>query len=371
MSASGGVCHVMLAMDVAMSIDLARAEALLDEAREELGAERATRPNISDRYRVPEFIAYSPAPLRIRQSCRGVEVGSWRTASSVEVTLFDFGAASVVYRIEMGARADSDGLLREAASLGEALRDHAGLREDARARVLGLCAAIGEAMQRPELGEPVEDYAVFVLSPGAGGASAALERDPGLVASVLRGEAGRLSEQEVREATGSRLSYTVADAIVVDWSTAIVVDDRPEDVLAVLEFCNVELLEMRLLDERLDRSLEAGYDSIVHRRWWKRLFMGQSREMRRLSAMQTDAALMFEGVNNAIKLVGDQYLARVYRATAARMGVPEWQSSVRRKLSTLESIFDRVAEAGSTVRMEILEWIIVLLILFEVVMSFV
>ena len=56
--------------------------------------------------------------------------------------------------------------------------------------------------------------------------------------------------------------------------------------------------------------------------WWKgrRAFLGgiSARHLSRLATLQTDSALLFEGVNNALKLVGDQYLARVYRAVSQR-----------------------------------------------------
>lgn len=353
-----GTCHIFLAFDVATSVDLTQAAGLLYN--------QATRPNVTTRFRAPEFIAYQPAPLRVTQTCATLPVGPWSVTSTVEITVFDFGAASVEYQIPVS------GPLSALADLSELLSGNAALREDARARVAALVETIAPALQRPEVSTAVEDYAVFVLDPAStpGDLEAALLAHAPTIARVLRGGQS-LSDQEIRDAMSARLSFTRSDAVVVDWSSAFVIDADPTDVLTILEFANIELLEMRLLDDRLDRTLTVFYDTLNRPSWWKRVLSGGSRDLRRLAAMQTESALMFEGVNNAIKLVGDQYLARLYRAAAARMGVPEWQASVRRKLSTLESIHSKVADHGAAFRMEALEWTIVVLILFEVVMSFI
>ncbi len=353
-----GMCHIFLAFDVATSVDLTIAAGLLSN--------QATRPNVSARFRAPEFIAYEPAPLRVTQACGAINVGAWGVQPSVDITVFDFGAASVEYHIPL------DGPLSGLATLSDLLATHAGIREDARARLATLVQTITPALQRPSLSEAIEDYAVFALDPASvtGDPDAALLAHAPTIARIFRG-GDSLSDQEVKDATGARLSFTRRDAAVVDWSAAVVIDADPADVLTILEFANIELLEMRLLDDRLDRTLAVFYETFSRRHWWRRILSGGSRDLRRLAAMQTDAALMFEGVNNAIKLVGDQYLARLYRAASARMGVPEWQTSVRRKLATLESIHSKVADHGAAFRMEALEWTIVILILFEVVMSLV
>jgi hypothetical protein len=44
---------------------------------------------------------------------------------------------------------------------------------------------------------------------------------------------------------------------IVDWDAAFVLDPDPEDVRAVLEFANVQLLEMRWLDLQLDDAIGA------------------------------------------------------------------------------------------------------------------
>ena len=85
--------------------------------------------------------------------------------------------------------------------------------------------------------------------------------------------------------------------------------------------------------------------------------------------MQVDGALLFERVSNAPKLLGDQYLARVYRLAAQRFYLAEWNAGILRKLDVLESIFKQVHERAASRRLEVLEWIIILLILLEIIMA--
>ena len=42
----------------------------------------------------------------------------------------------------------------------------------------------------------------------------------------------------------------------------LLVDREGDDVRAVLEFANVELFEMRYLEQRLDRALDQAYETL-------------------------------------------------------------------------------------------------------------
>jgi uncharacterized Rmd1/YagE family protein len=55
-------------------------------------------------------------------------------------------------------------------------------------------------------------------------------------------------------------------------------------------------------------------------------------------------------------------LARVYRLVNRRFHLDEWDSSILRKLETLESIYEKISDQATNRRMEILEWVIIVLI---------
>ena len=81
------------------------------------------------------------------------------------------------------------------------------------------------------------------------------------IAQLLRAERQVLSPQEVSDAMAYQMSYSSADVAIVDWNAALLVDRAGDDVRAVLEFANVELLEMRHLDRRLDDALDRAYEA--------------------------------------------------------------------------------------------------------------
>ena len=80
--------------------------------------------------------------------------------------------------------------------------------------------------------------------------------------------------------------------------------------------------------------------------------------------------MLFERVTNTLKLLGDQYLARVYRLASQRFHLEAWDASIMRKLQTLESIYGKMTDRATTQRMEVLEWIIIVLITISIAVSF-
>ena len=64
-------------------------------------------------------------------------------------------------------------------------------------------------------------------------------------------------------------------------------------------------------------------------------------------------------------------IERVYRAASQRFRLHEWNSTLLRKLETIENIYDKVHDQSTELRMEVLEWIIVVLIAIELVLPFV
>jgi hypothetical protein len=139
----------------------------------------------------------------------------------------------------------------------------------------------------------------------------------------------------------------------------------------VLEFANVELLEMRILDEQLDTALDKGYEALTRTPRLVPLPGVHDQDTTYIAQLQVDGALLFERVTNTLKLLGDQYLARVYRLAAQRFHLEDWDASILRKLDTLESLYDKMSNRATTRRMEVLEWIIIVLIALSIAVSFV
>lgn len=411
-----GTAHVFFAFDVAQAIDLERAEALL-KSRGDVGQERET---IRVTRRAPAALGYQSRPLKIAHRVQPLSIAGFSTDTTCEVLVFDFGAMSVSFKIPlavMGAEFTSN-RLEPLVPLGSELWDHASLLAEARAVVARTVELLNAQpgtdeqaiMTRASIDAAVEDYVVYelhrqILGEPAGDSERADAKSRVLahartLARVLRAERGLMSTEEVEEALSCVACYSPDDAVVVDWNAAVVVvpgepnsrdeavatradaaESDAEDVLAVLEYANVELLEMRALDDRLDRSVDQAYASVsmgdtrAPRIGLRDLLGGfaglGTSTMRHVARMQMDSAALFEGVNNAIKLVGDQYLARVYRLAVRRFHLTERDEAIERKLRTLESLYEKLASDAAARRMEILEWIVIVLIAVSIVLPLV
>lgn len=355
-----GICYAIFAYDAARSIDLDAAERRVLE-----GTQRET---IKHRRRAPSYFEYQPPPLRVTQETEVLKIGKFATRPSVDLMVYDFGAVAVIYALPL------DGEFASLLDLSAELYDNEFLLADSRQRAGHLINALGDSAAQANLAPVVEDYLIFHIK------SFEPPFDAGRfcpehgrrIAQILRAEEQILSDQEVDDALAARISFSADDVTVVDWNAALLVDREGDDVRAVLEFANVELLEMRYLDQKLDRALDAAYETLSKRSWTLARLAGYyGADLRRVAELQVDNALLFEGVNNTLKLLGDQYLARLYRLINRRFHLDEWDTSILRKLETLESIYEKISNQAANRRMEILEWVIIILIAFSIALEFV
>jgi hypothetical protein len=356
-----GVAYVQFAYDVGLAIGLDAAEKSVTAMTE--------RAPIRHQRRAPKYFEFQPYPLRVTQTSPVQTIGEkWKTLPSVETVVYDFGAVSVTYQIPLSGNFSS------LARLSELLYDNETLLADSRRLVEELIKTIHPSVNRPQISAFYEDYVVFQIRAfdDHGAHARLLAEAPTMVAQVLRADEDLHSEQEVADALSVQVSYGSEDLTLIDWVAAIVFDPAADDTRAVLEFATVQLLELRHLDHQLDSALERYYDALTHSpKGPFSLFTKADDKLREIGQLQVESALLFENINNAIKLLGDQYLARLYQQAARRYHLNAWDKSIQRKLKTLESIYDKMESALSSARLEFLEWIVILLIAFEVVMPFI
>jgi hypothetical protein len=377
-----GVALISFAYDVGLAIDLDRAQHLLSTPDRKIERE-SLRVQGKDRPRAPDHFEFRPEPLRVERPAQPIDLGhGFQTEPIVELTLYDFGGVAVTYRLPIPATPE------RWLQLAETLYENQPLLNASKVAAEESLRAINAAVRRPLFAPIVEDYVIYHVRKGEGlppGVnSTELNR---FLARILRAEGQALSDQQTDEALAGALSYSDRDVTHIDWNAAIVVSEKAEDIISVLEYANMELAELRFMDDRLDTMLESAYEAQLPadarpsrksaaetrneselRELFNRGLTSRS-ALRRLAAMQMDSALMFEGINNALKLLGDQYLARVYQSAARRLHLPDWDASVLRKISILEGLYQKASDRQTNRRMEILEWIIILLIAFEIVMG--
>jgi hypothetical protein len=351
-----GTCYALFAYDIGHSINLTDAERRIAAGTERGRLRRKTR--------APQYFEYRPAPLRLVQEGSSFDVSGYRASPSVEVMVYDFGALTITYRFPI------DGPFDRLLDLSESLYENEQLLAESRTRVERLVQALKPAIERPSIADDVEDYVIFSIESYLPEEPPWRTSDEQGLAHLLRADRTPFSEQEVADAVSCRISFGREDAALIDWHSAVLFGKETDDVRAVLEFANVELLEMRILDEKLDRALDEGYEALSRQPRLLSLPGSYERDTTRIAQLQVDGALLFEHVTNTLKLLGDQYLARVYRLVSQRFHLEAWDASILRKLQTLESIYGKMSDRAGNKRMELLEWIIIVLIAVSIAVSF-
>lgn len=358
-----GRLHVYVAFDWGEEIDLARARqqgagVVLDMMR---------RP------RTPASFGYRPPPLRFPLGPVVIAMPglAGTPIRSAEATVFDFGGVSVALQLPFAATRRE---LRElAARLAEPATALA-VMHTARAILEPLYHKLLPAIAQPAWRDNFwEEYFVFQFPPHPAAApEALLGEHASWLAGLLRQEDEPLSDQEIAEALRYTLRYGPADVFVPDWGAAVLVDEEgaSDETLLAVEFANLQLLELRHIDERLDGVLSQA-DALLRKaaRSWLPLVRAHAGPLRQLGELKVEANGLFERAGHALKLVGDQYLARAYRLLAARFHLPEWEGDIRRKLEVLEGVYEVMSNQAAHFRMEFLELVVVLLILLEVVLT--
>lgn len=347
-----GTLHVFVAFDWGDEI-------LMEKIAQLVPASVVVLPR---RRRTPSSISYHPAPLRLTLEPVDItlpQIGATRAEAGL--TLFDFGAVSFSLRAPFSLT--RDGLLE----LAGALADPGPLLQKAWNTLLPLHKHLLPAIHDPSWQADLsEEYFVFQFPCRAVDEGAQEE----FIASLVHLENTALSSDERREATRLQLAYSPHDLFVPDWAAAVLFDEDCDETLQVIEFANLQLLEFRHIDNRLDDSLQvAGRTLQPLTRSYLPFWRGYSQPLRRMGSLKIEANDLFERTGNALKLVGDPYLARVYRLLATRFHLETWEESIRRKLEVLEGVYQVVSDQASHFRTEFLEVLVVLLILVEIVLA--
>jgi hypothetical protein len=352
-----GACIALFAFDVAPHIDLQGCERRVAAATH--------RQKITKRRRALEYFEYRPAPLVISLNANPVRIGSRQSRVSADVVIYDFGAVTTAYTIPFA------GSLRELITLSGEIYGSEDLPREARQLVVDLLGLLQDGTRELAIADIVEDYVIFhieefenTLTPHDLSTLHASQ-----VAQIIRAEAEALSEQETSDAVAVRIAFGKSDVAILDWNAALLYGQDVDDLRTVIEFANVQLLEMRFLDRQLDAALEESY-AIVSQQGgiWRRPLRSYRHDTRKVAELQVDGAILFERVSNALKIFGEEYLSRLYGLTAERLHLAAWDASALRKLATLESIYEKLTDEAAARRLEILEWIIVLLIGLSIVL---
>jgi len=353
---SKGAFQAFFVYDVADTIDLR----LLQTVR---GADVARAPLQLRREASSEFIQYPVAPLVVRLP----DLEDY--GANVRAKIFDFGVVSL--RINIPYAGDWTGF----AALGRRLRRDDAFEARARATLDALLVEIASALVEPH-DVLVEDYFVFDVDQFAHAIEAReLTRDLAAeLGQLLLFEDHALDAGQQDEALRVALSYYPDDLVVVQWDAAFVYD-RPgsaEAIVDIIEYANAQLVEFRTYDARLDEELDAIYALDPGRRT-RSFLRGREPAERadRVRFLLVDILELTDRTANALKVIGDAYYARLYRAAAGRLGLADWQHQIDTKLRSVSEIYRVLQDQAQYARSEFLEIVIIVLIALEAIIGIV
>lgn len=305
-----------------------------------------------------------PRPLLVRPApLAGLPPGA-----EAEVRLHDVGAVAVRVVVPF-----------EVAGLSEVLQ-HPAVRATLTARTDLLATLL--ATLRPEIGGAAfgaydvdvapEYYAVFCFEDVE---PPALHADGQALAALLVADAHPLvlSDATMRDALRRSLSYSTRDEALIGWDHAVLCDepDGFDEAIDIMEHANVQLLELRVLDQLLDRRLEFAYGNLDA--LWARggVFRSARRALADLSILRADLARVRDNLHDTDKTVGDWYQSKLYRLLRDRFHLQDWHGAVQAKMDSLEDAFQLAGEETNHRRALVLEAMIVLLFVLDLLLLFV
>ena len=208
-----------------------------------------------------------------------------------------------------------------------------------------------------------EDYTIYVTD----------RRDDSIdPVPLLIGERAGISPQMRDEITKNSLSYSTNDLVILSWDSALVCDpENPADLIDLIEFANVQVMELRYYDRELTREMEKMYDDIEQADRFSAFRRSRQYHAIMAKQMETSAEIseIIEKIDNLIKVTEDVYYARVYATALKVLRSSLWSGSVSRKIEVIQENYSMLSDEVRIQHSNFLEWVIIILIAFELVFA--
>ena len=127
---------------------------------------------------------------------------------------------------------------------------------------------------------------------------------------------------------------------------------------------------MRYIDAQLDRRV-GGYERLRQRRneWPVPFRTPYRRDIEALAELRIESSLLSERVDNALKLIGDDYLARLHATASRRFYMQEWDAAISRKLNIVAELYQLLTDRVRTAQAQTLELVVIALIVIEILLA--
>jgi len=242
---------------------------------------------------------------------------------NVNVKIWAFGVISVIFELEMIEKSWEDYV-----DLGTFLESDATVTELAAEKAKQILTVL-DPNRKPDM-EIFEDYLIYSFK-----SLPKCEDDASKVLEVydvpkllLTENTNELSEQVKRMIREAVIQYNKNDLAVITWNSALIVEPSvASDLADILEFALCQVLEMRYYDYALEQKLSSLYDDLESKRWgiWKNHAEVLSEEA---AKHYLEISETVENVENSLKVIGDFYLAQIFRTASLRFRFQDWREGV-------------------------------------------
>jgi hypothetical protein len=352
-----GFLRAYFVFDVATQIDLSKLSAASDKDYQPDQIKFNTTT-------APSYIQFAVAPMVAQLAPIEVE----GRQAEVRLKIFDYGTIAI--RLSIPYAGDWD----QFSKLSRDFRASKGLVKSAEQVLQNVLKEVEHVFTKPHEAL-VEDYFVAEVTnfarPTTG--TELLQNHKTALASLVSGEVMALSPGEQDEALRIRFSYFESELVIVTWDLSFIFDtpDGADTVESIIEFANTQLVELRTYDSLLDKHLDEIYKwkSERERSHWLSGKRIAERQAEKLRYLLVDVQELSDRANNALKMIGDAYYARLYRGVATRFALSDWQKQIESKLESVGTVYRFATDQAQHARSEFLELIVIALIAIEILIG--
>ena len=199
------------------------------------------------------------------------------------------------------------------------------------------------------------------------------ERYGNIIASLVRFETETLAEYQKNEILNAATGYYRGELLVVDTDVLFAYDAEYADILDMVEFANIQQLELRffdrLLDEKLNRIYEGEGRKIPLRVYLPFIGTPKSDPIVELEKLKVDISVITERLESSIKLAGEPYLSEMYALLVENLDLKSWQSGIERKLNIIRDLQSTYQHKIDVIREDLLTVLIIALIFIELIIG--
>lgn len=347
--------------DIAEEIDLHKVEILLKS--------ESSRSRL--RFTLPprQVVIMRNAPVTLSMGETEVVLHDRSFKAEIFAKIWDYGVLSLMFQIAIPPGSTWESLVDIASRIEiDTLID-----ESARFRAQELVNLLHDALRDPHHWDEIEDYVIYFFEEVRGIDKALDLVSRADIARLILAEPHTALSESSKRAIVDEGTYQYAenDLTIIDWNSAIVIEPSGrKEVPEVIEFVLTHMMEMRYYDGLLDARLETLYDAIEESR--SRSFSNRFYHLsREASARYIEFSEFIERVDNSFKVVGDFYLAKIFRGAGEQFRIPEWEANISRKINIFSNLSELLQGEVNATRSLWLEVTIVILILFELATTFV